>query len=99
MHWFKFTTKTNKNIKLKAILFLKTYSSGPLHMDEQRQDNQQEPTYNSYVSIQDVALKTYQKRWTIEKGSGRGPGRSVLMVRHDDDDDDVNFMIGFIFIF
>ena len=43
--------------------------------------------------IQDVALKTYRKRWTIEKGGGRGPGRSVLMVRHDDDDDDEVILI------
>ena len=62
-----------------------TYSCGPLHMDEQRQDDQLEPTYNSSVPIQDVDLKTCQKRWTIEKGGGRGSGRSVLMVRHDDD--------------
>ena len=33
-----------------------TYSCGPSHMDEQRQDDQQEPTYNSSVPIQDVAL-------------------------------------------
>ena len=36
-----------------------TYICGPLHMDEQRQDDQLEPTYNSSVLIQDVALKTY----------------------------------------
>ena len=59
-------------------------------MDEQRQDDQLEPTYNSSVSIQDVALKTYRKRWTIEKCSGRGSGRTVLMLRHDDDDDMVS---------
>ena len=28
-------------------------------MDKQRQDDQLEPTYNSSVPIQDVALKTY----------------------------------------
>ena len=44
-------------------------------------------TYNSSVPIQDVDLKTYRKRWTIEKGGGRGSGRSVLMARHDDDDE------------
>ena len=63
-----------------------TYSCGPLHMDEQRQDDQLEPKYNSSVPIQDVALKTYQERWTIEMGGGRGSKRSVLAVRHDDDD-------------
>ena len=50
-------------------------------MDEQRQDNQLEPIYNSSVPIQDVALKT------IETGGGRGSGRSVLAVQHDDDDE------------
>ena len=59
---------------------LVTYSSGPLHMDEQRQDDQLEIIYNSSVPIQDVALKTYRERWTIEKGGGRGSGRSVLAV-------------------
>ena len=60
----------------------------PFHMDEQRQDDQLEPTNNSSVLIQDVALKTYRKRWTIEKGGGKGSGRYMLMARHDDDDDD-----------
>ena len=54
-------------------------------MDEQRQDDQLEPTYNSSVLIQDVALK----RWTIKKDGGRGSGRSVLMARNDDDDNEV----------
>ena len=57
-------------------------------MDEQNQDDQPEPTYNSSVSIRNVALKTCRKRWTIEKGGGRGSGISVLMVWHDDDDGD-----------
>ena len=66
-----------------------THSGEFLHKDEQKQDDQLEPTYNSSVPIQDVALKTYRKRWTIEKCSGRESGVSVLMVRHDDDDDDI----------
>ena len=57
-------------------------------MDEQKQDNKLEPTYNSSVPIQDVTLKTYRKRWTIGKGGGRASGRSVQMARHHDDDDD-----------
>ena len=57
-------------------------------MEELRQDVQLGPIYNSSVPIQDVALKTYRKRWTIEMGGGRGPGGSVLMAWHDDDDDD-----------
>ena len=34
---------------------------------------------------QDAGLKTYQKRWTIEKDGGRGSARSVLAVGHYDD--------------
>ena len=54
-------------------------------MDEQRQDDQLEPTYNSFVPTQDVALKTYWKRWTIGKGGGRVSGRSMMVARRDDD--------------
>ena len=57
-------------------------------MDEQRQDDKLEPTYEISVPIQDVALNTYRKQWTIDKGGGRGSGVSMLMVRHDDDNDD-----------
>ena len=64
------------------------YSCGHLHMDEQRHDNQLELTYNSSVPIQDVALRTCQEQWVIEKGGRRGSGRSMLVVQHDDDDDD-----------
>ena len=64
---------------------LVTYSCRPLHMDNQGQDNQLEPTYNSSVLIQGVALKTYRKQWTIEKGGGRGSGISVLIARYDYD--------------
>ena len=58
----------------------------PLHMDEQKQVDQLEPTYSSSVVIQDVALKTYRQQWTIVKGGGRGSGRSALAVWHNDDD-------------
>ena len=44
---------------------------------------------SSFVPIQDVALKINLKRWTIEKGGERGSEKSMLMVRHDDDDDKV----------
>ena len=54
-------------------------------MDKQRQDDQLVPTYNSSVPIRNVALKTYRKRWMIEKSSRRGSGRPMLMARHDDD--------------
>ena len=48
-------------------------------MAEQKQDVRLEHTYSSYVRIQDVALKTCQRRWTI----GRCGERES---RHDDDD-------------
>ena len=48
-------------------------------------DDQLEPIYNSSVPIHDVALKTHPERWTIETGGSRGPGRSVLTARRDDD--------------
>ena len=44
-------------------------------------------TFSSYVRIMDVALKTCQRRWTIERSGERGSGISVLAARHDDDDD------------
>ena len=62
------------------------YSCGPLHMDEQRLDDQQEPIYSSSVPIEDVALENSRVRLTIETGDERGPGRSLLAVLHDDDD-------------
>ena len=57
-------------------------------MDGQRQDDQLEPIYNNSVPIQDIALKTFRERWTIEAGGKRGSGGSVLAARHDDGDDD-----------
>ena len=57
-------------------------------MEEQRQDDQLEPIYNSSVAIQDVALKTYRERWAIGTGGGRGSGRFVLATRYDDDECD-----------
>ena len=51
---------------------------GPLHMDEQRQDDLLEPIYNSSVPIQEIALKTSREQWTIETGGERGSGKSVL---------------------
>ena len=62
------------------------YSYGPPHIAEQKQDGQLEHTYSSSVRIQDVALETCQKRWTIGRSSERGLGISVLVARHDDDD-------------
>ena len=64
------------------------YSYGPPHMAKQKQDNQLEHTYSSYVRIWDVALKACQRWWTIGRSGERGSGISVLPARHDDDDDD-----------
>ena len=58
---------------------------------QEKQDDQLERTYNSYVRIRDVALKTCQWRWMIGRSGERGSGISVLVARHDDDDDDIYF--------
>ena len=63
------------------------YSDGPPHMAEQKQDDQLEHTYSSYVRIRDVVHKTWRRRWTIGRSGERGSGISVLEARHDDYDD------------
>ena len=63
------------------------YSYGPPHMAVQKQDDQHEHTFSSYVRIRDVVLKTYLRRWTIGRSGERGSGISVLPARYDDDDD------------
>ena len=55
--------------------------------DEQEQDDQLEPIYNSSVLIQDVAWKTCRERWTIGTRGRWGSGKPVLAACHDDDDD------------
>ena len=59
------------------------------HMANQKQVDQLEHTYSSYVMIRDVTLKTCRKRWMIGRRGERGSGVSVLAARHDDDDDDI----------
>ena len=59
---------------------------GPPHMAEQKQDDQFEHTYSSYVRIRDVALKTCQRQWIIGRSGKRGSRISVLVAWHDDDD-------------
>ena len=71
------------------------YSYGPPHMAKQKQDDQLEHTYSSYVRIRDVALKTSQRRWMIGRSGERGLGISVLAAWHDDDDDDRWTIIAF----
>ena len=61
------------------------YSYGPPHMAGQKQDDQHEHTFSSYLRIRDIALKTCQRRWTIGKSGKRGSGISVPVERQDDD--------------
>ena len=74
------------------------YSYGPPHMAKQKQDDQLELTYSSYVRIRDVTLKTCQKRWMIGRSDKRDSGISVLAARHDDDDDDDIYIYIYIYI-
>ena len=64
------------------------FSYGPPYMAEQKQGDQFKPTYSSSVRIQDVALRSCQKQWTIGRSGERGSGISVLVARHDDKPDD-----------
>ena len=57
-------------------------------MAAQKQDDQLERTFSSYVRIQAFVLKTCLGRWTIGRSGERGSGISVLPARYDDDDDD-----------
>ena len=65
------------------------YSYGSPHTAAQKQDDQHERTFSSYVRIQVVVLKTYLGRWTIGRSGERGSGISVLPARYDDDDDEI----------
>ena len=51
--------------------------------------DQLEPTCSSTVPIWDVALRAYWKQWMMGRGGERGLGISMLIVRHDDDHDDI----------
>ena len=76
-----------------------TYSCGPFQLGQQRQDDQLEPTYSISVPIRDVVLKTCRKQETIERVGERGSRISMLIVPHDDDDDDVIPEPGFVFVY
>ena len=67
------------------------------HMAVQKQDDQLELTYSNYVRIQDVTLKTCQRRWVIGRSGERGSEISVLAARHDDDDDDDIYICIYIY--
>ena len=58
------------------------YSYGSPHTAAQKQDDQHERTFSSYVRIQVVVLKTYLGRWTIGRSGERGSGISVLPARY-----------------
>ena len=62
------------------------YSYGPPHMAVEKQDDQHEHTFSSYVRIRDVVLKTNLGRWTIGRSGERESGISVLPARYDDND-------------
>ena len=51
------------------------YSYGLLHVVKQKQDDQLEHIFSSYVSIQDVALNTCLRWWTIGRSVERGSGK------------------------
>ena len=63
------------------------YSYGPPHMAVQKQDDQHEHTFSSYVRIRDVVLKNYLGRWTIGRSGETGSEISVLPARYDNDDE------------
>ena len=62
------------------------FSYGPPHMAVQKQDDQHEHTFSSYVRIRDVVLKICLGRWTIGRSGERGSWISVLPAWHDDDE-------------
>ena len=61
------------------------YSCGPLHMDEQKLEDQREPISNSFVPIQDVAWRTCREPWTIDMGGERESMKSILAAQRDND--------------
>ena len=65
------------------------YSCGPLHMAEERQDDQLEHTCSNSVPIWDVALKTCQKQWTVERNGEESSEISVLIAWQDEDGETV----------
>ena len=62
------------------------------HMAVQKQDDQHEHTFSSYVRVRVAVLKTYLGRWTIGRSGERGSGISVLPAQYDDDDDDDRYL-------
>ena len=73
-------TAENDKVELLSEVLPWTNSNEPQELDDQ-----QEPIYNSSVRTLDLALKTSQQRWMIETNGERGPGKSILAARHEDD--------------
>ena len=71
----------------------------PPHIAVQKQDDQHEHTFSSYVRIRDVVLKTCLERWTIGRSGEKGSGISVLPARHDDDIYTQHTYTGYIYIY
>ena len=57
-------------------------------MNEQRQDDQLQPTHSSSMSIRYVNLENLPEAMDDREGWRYGSSISMLMARHDDDDDD-----------
>ena len=55
-------------------------------MANEKQDDQLEHSYSSYVMIRDVIPKTSRRRWMIGRHGEGGSGISVLAALHDDDE-------------
>ena len=70
---------------LDTAVEVRTNSSGPPSTDEQVLDDQLELIYSSSVWTQDLAWKTYQKRWMIEMSGEGESGKSMLEARYDND--------------
>ena len=62
------------------------YSCGPLHKNEQGQDDKLEPSYSSSA---DTGCSPEDLPKAMDDREGWRERVSVLMVRYDDDDDDI----------
>ena len=63
------------------------YSHGPPHMAKQKQDDQLEHTYSSYVRIRDAAPEELPEAMNDREKWRERVRISVLAARHDDNDD------------
>ena len=52
------------------------------HMAKQKQDDQLELIYSSYVRTQNVNLKTCRRRWIIGRSGERGSGMMMMMINN-----------------